>query len=115
MAIYSLNAKLVSRGKGQSLVGQTAYICRTSIVDDRTGVLHSYSEKYVDSVSEVSSKIALKRVDDLNFHESDFSDQDEKISELNHLNASDFKKESEVDSLLRERVKEIVISDVIVN
>ena len=52
MAIYSLNSKLVSRSKGQSLVGQTAYITRSTMVDQRTGVSHSFSEKYTDSIKE---------------------------------------------------------------
>jgi len=45
MAIYHLNAKLVSRGKGQSLVGSVAYGCRGKMVDERTGTTHQYSAK----------------------------------------------------------------------
>lgn len=43
MAIYSLNAEIVSRGKGDSSVGAAAYQSRSRIVDRRTGEVHDYS------------------------------------------------------------------------
>lgn len=43
MAIYSLNAEIVSRGKGDSSVGAAAYQSRSRMVDMRTGEVHDYS------------------------------------------------------------------------
>ena len=43
MAIYSLNAEIVSRGKGDSAVGAAAYQSRSRMVDARTGEVHDYS------------------------------------------------------------------------
>lgn len=43
MAIYSLNAEIVSRSKGDSAVGAAAYQSRSRMVDMRTGEVHDYS------------------------------------------------------------------------
>jgi hypothetical protein len=43
VAIYSLNAEIVSRGKGDSAVGAAAYQSRSRMVDMRTGEVHDYS------------------------------------------------------------------------
>jgi hypothetical protein len=43
MAIYSLNAEIVSRGKGDSSIGAAAYQSRSRMIDARTGEVHDYS------------------------------------------------------------------------
>ena len=50
MAIYHLNAKVITRSKGQSLVGSVAYGCRSRMRDERTGVVHQYSQKENEKV-----------------------------------------------------------------
>ncbi len=121
MAIYSLNAKLVSRGKGQSLVGQTAYITRSSIVDERTGVMHSYSEKMVDSVSAVLDKSDLfneKKMDDdalksIEHHDGSVVKKNLNPSPFQEKNGHDSVSNKAIDLMGDHRVKEIVISDVV--
>jgi len=43
MAIYHLNAHVVSRGKGQSAIAKAAYNSRTKLEDERTGLKKDYS------------------------------------------------------------------------
>ena len=45
MAIYHLEAKVVSRGTGRSAVAATAYLSCTSILNDYDGVRHDYTCK----------------------------------------------------------------------
>src|ERR1700684_3353735 len=45
MAIYRLEAKIVSRGKGHSAVAAAAYRTGTKIKDERTGKTHDYSSR----------------------------------------------------------------------
>lgn len=45
MAIYHLSAKIVSRGKGQSVVAAAAYRASASLEDERYGVTHDYTRK----------------------------------------------------------------------
>ena len=43
MAIYHLEAKVVSRGTGRSAVAASAYLSCTNILNDYDGVRHDYS------------------------------------------------------------------------
>ena len=45
MAIYRLEAKIVTRGKGHSAVAAAAYRTGTKIKDERTGKIHDYSSR----------------------------------------------------------------------
>ena len=45
MAIYHLNAKIISRSNGRSATGASAYRSATHIVDERTGLSHNYTAK----------------------------------------------------------------------
>ena len=45
MAIYHLSAKIVSRGKGQSVVAAAAYRASESLQDERYGMTHDYTRK----------------------------------------------------------------------
>jgi ATP-dependent exoDNAse (exonuclease V) alpha subunit len=45
VAIYSLTAKVISRGKGHSSVAAAAYRSRSSLEDERDGETHDYSRK----------------------------------------------------------------------
>ncbi|MCI5956152.1 MAG: MobA/MobL family protein, partial [Clostridiales bacterium] len=45
MAIYHLEAKVVSRGKGRSAVAASAYLSCSKILNDYDGVLHDYTRK----------------------------------------------------------------------
>ena len=45
MAIYHLNAKVISRSTGRSATGASAYRSATHIVDERTGLSHNYTAK----------------------------------------------------------------------
>ena len=45
MAIYHLSAKIVSRGKGQSVVAAAAYRAGQSLTDERYGMTHDYTRK----------------------------------------------------------------------
>lgn len=50
MAIYSLNASIISRGKGHSSTAAAAYRARTIVLDERSGCLHDYSRKADDLI-----------------------------------------------------------------
>ena len=43
MAIYSFNAKVISRSAGQSAVATAAYNARQKLTDERTGEVKDYS------------------------------------------------------------------------
>ena len=45
MAIYHLEAKVVSRGTGRSAVAASAYLSCSKILNDYDGVLHDYTRK----------------------------------------------------------------------
>ena len=45
MAIYHLEAKVVSRGTGRSAVAASAYLSCTNILNDYDGVRHDYTRK----------------------------------------------------------------------
>ncbi|MFR2043478.1 MAG: MobA/MobL family protein [Oscillospiraceae bacterium] len=45
MAIYHLEAKVVSRGNGRSAVAASAYLSCTNILNDYDGVRHDYTRK----------------------------------------------------------------------
>jgi Ti-type conjugative transfer relaxase TraA len=45
MAIYHLSAKVVSRGKGQSVVAAAAYRAGQVLTDEATGTMHDYTRK----------------------------------------------------------------------
>ena len=45
MAIYHLEAKIVSRGNGRSVVAASAYLSCTNILNDYDGVRHDYTRK----------------------------------------------------------------------
>ena len=45
MAIYHLEAKVVSRGKGRSAVAASAYLSCSKILNDYDGVQHDYTRK----------------------------------------------------------------------
>ena len=45
MAIYHLEAKVVSRGRGRSAVAASAYLSCTNILNDYDGVRHNYTRK----------------------------------------------------------------------
>lgn len=45
MAIYHLEAKVVSRGSGRSVVAASAYLSCTNILNDYDGVRHDYTRK----------------------------------------------------------------------
>ncbi len=53
MAIYRLEAKIVSRGKGHSSVAAAAYRTGTKIRDERTGKTHDYSSRTKGVISSV--------------------------------------------------------------
>ena len=44
MAIYHLEAKVVSRGTGRSAVAASAYLSCTNILNDYDGVRHDYGD-----------------------------------------------------------------------
>ena len=45
MAIYHLEAKVVSRGTGRSAVAASAYLSCTNILNDYDGVRHDFTRK----------------------------------------------------------------------
>lgn len=45
MAIYHMQAKIVSRGKGRSAVAASAYMSCSSVTNEYDGVLHDYTRK----------------------------------------------------------------------
>lgn len=45
MAIYHLEAKVVSRGAGRSAVAASAYLSCTNILNDYDGVRHDFTRK----------------------------------------------------------------------
>ena len=45
MAIYHLEAKIVSRGTGRSAVAAAAYMSCSEILNDYDGVLHDFTRK----------------------------------------------------------------------
>ena len=45
MAIYHLEAKVVSRGKGRSAVAASSYLSCTNILNDYDGVRHDFTRK----------------------------------------------------------------------
>lgn len=45
MAIYHLNAKILSRSQGRSAVGAAAYRSGSRLFEQRTGLWHDYSRK----------------------------------------------------------------------
>ena len=45
MAIYHLEAKVVSRGTGRSAVAASAYLSCSKILNDYDGVQHNYTRK----------------------------------------------------------------------
>ena len=45
MAIYHLEAKVVSRGAGRSAVAASAYLSCSKILNDYDGVQHDYTRK----------------------------------------------------------------------
>ena len=45
MAIYHLEAKVVSRGTGRSAVAASAYLSCTNILNDYDGIRHDYTRK----------------------------------------------------------------------
>ena len=45
MAIYHLEAKVVSRGSGRSAVAASAYLSCTNILNDYDGVRHDFTRK----------------------------------------------------------------------
>ena len=45
MAIYHLEAKVVSRGTGRSAVAASAYLSCTNILNDYDGVRHDFTQK----------------------------------------------------------------------
>ena len=45
MAIYHLEAKVVSRGTGRSAVAASAYLSCSKILNDYDGVQHDYTRK----------------------------------------------------------------------
>lgn len=47
MAIYHLNAKIISRSKGRTVVGASAYRAGVKLKDDRTGEVYDYTRKKV--------------------------------------------------------------------
>jgi ATP-dependent exoDNAse (exonuclease V) alpha subunit len=46
MAIFRLEAKIISRGNGHSVVAAAAYRTGSKIRDERTGVTHNYSKRH---------------------------------------------------------------------
>ena len=48
MAIYHLNAHVVSRGKGQSAIAKAAYNSRTKLEDERTELSRKFSYAIAD-------------------------------------------------------------------
>jgi len=53
MALYHLSAKMVSRGKGHSVVAGAAYRAGEKLRDDRTGKIHDYSSREDVAYSEI--------------------------------------------------------------
>jgi len=53
MALYHLSAKMVSRGKGHSVVAGAAYRAGEKLRDDRTGKIHDYSSREDVAHSEI--------------------------------------------------------------
>ena len=45
MAIYHLEAKMVSRGAGRSAVAAAAYLSRSRLLNEYDGVQHDYTRK----------------------------------------------------------------------
>ena len=45
MAIYHMQAKIVSRGKGRSAVAASAYMSCSSVTNEYDGVHHDYTRK----------------------------------------------------------------------
>ena len=45
MAIYHLEAKIVSRGAGRSAVAAAAYLSCSKILNDYDGIQHDYTRK----------------------------------------------------------------------
>jgi Ti-type conjugative transfer relaxase TraA len=53
MPIYHLSAKVVSRGKGQSVVASAAYRASEALHDERYGMIHDYTRKVGVEHSEI--------------------------------------------------------------
>ncbi len=53
MALYHLSVKMVSRGKGHSVVAGAAYRAGENLRDDRTGKIHDYSSREDVAHSEI--------------------------------------------------------------
>lgn len=45
MAIYRLHAQIISRSQGRSIVSASAYRAGEQLIDERTGVIHDFSNK----------------------------------------------------------------------
>lgn len=53
MAIYHLNANVISRARGQSIVAAAAYRAGARLRDDRYGVIHNYAGRRVCAHAEI--------------------------------------------------------------
>ncbi len=59
MAIYHLEAKVVSRGSGRSAVAASAYLSCSNILNDYDGVRHDYEQEQMEFRQELES-LAIK-------------------------------------------------------
>jgi Ti-type conjugative transfer relaxase TraA len=58
MAIYHLTAKVISRGRGQSITAAAAYRSGTSLRDERYGLTHDYTRNRAAAHAEIMSPAA---------------------------------------------------------
>ena len=57
MAIYHLTAKVISRGRGQSITAAAAYRSGSALRDERYGLTHNYTRSHKAAHSEIMSPV----------------------------------------------------------
>ncbi len=57
MAIYHLEAKVVSRGAGRSAVAASAYMSCSRLYNDYDGIQHDYTKKLLSAIALLARRI----------------------------------------------------------
>ena len=55
MAIYHMQAKVVSRGSGRSAVAASAYMSCSRMYNDYDGIQHDYTRRSLNSSTDISA------------------------------------------------------------
>ena len=59
MAIYHLEAKMVSRGAGRSAVAASAYLSCSRMLNEYDGVQHDYTRKLIEAIPHFRKEFLL--------------------------------------------------------